>query len=55
MIIFEVLFLYNILCIYRKCILKNKNVKEDLCVVIRLVIVFKNDNCLIIKINVKYN
>lgn len=35
--------------------LKKKELKDDLYVVIRLVIVFKNDNCLIIKINVKYD
>lgn len=48
---FEALFLYNILCTHRKCILK-KELKEDLH---RLVTVSKNDNCSITKTNAKHN
>lgn len=55
MITFEALFLYNILCIHRKCILKNKNVKEDLRAATRLVTVSKNDNCSITKTNAKHS
>lgn len=51
---FEALFLYNILCIHRKCILK-KELKEDLRAATRLETVSKNDNCSITKNNAKHN